>query len=117
MRDFKMSKVSEIKIFVELDNKKIPRKIEWEATDAGFNGKKECNSFMLSLWDKEEKITLGIDLWTREMLIDDMNVHFYQTLKKMADTYRKATNDNEVAQMIDSFSNEFADKVNLLKKG
>ncbi len=111
-----MPRISEIKIFVELDDKKIPKQIEWEATDAGFEGKKECNSIMLSLWDKEEKVTLGIDLWTKAMLVDDMNVHFYQILKKMADTYRKATNNNDVAKFIDDFSTEFANKVDLLKK-
>lgn len=110
-----MPNKSQIKFYVELDDKKVPNKIEWEATDAGFEGKKECSSIMLSLWDKEDEVTLGIDLWTKEMLIEDMNIHFYQIFKKMADTYLKATNNNEVAQMIDKFSSEFADKLELIK--
>ena len=47
----------------------MPSKIEWEADDADFEGKKECSSMLLSLWDKEEKVTLAIDLWTKEMLV------------------------------------------------
>ena len=80
-------KTSEIKFTIQLDEKKMPKKIEWEATDSGFDGRKPCNSMMISLWDKDERITMGIDLWTKEMLIEDMNIHFYQIFTKMADTY------------------------------
>lgn len=110
-----MSRTSEIKFTIQLDDKKIPKKIEWEATDAGFDGRKECDSIMLSLWDKEEKVTMAIDLWTKDMMVENMNIHFFQIFTKMADTYLRATNNNEVAQMIESFSKEFANKLNLLK--
>ncbi len=110
-----MSRTSEIRFTIQLDDKKIPKKIEWEATDAGFDGRKECDSIMLSLWDKEEKVTMAIDLWTKDMMVENMNIHFFQIFTKMADTYLRATNNNEVAQMIESFSKEFANKLNLLK--
>ena len=110
-----MDRTSEIKFTIQLDDKKIPKKIEWEATDAGFEGKRECESIMLSLWDKEEKITMAIDLWTKDLIVEDMNIHFYQIFSKMADTYLRATNNNEVTQMIESFSKDFAGKLNLLK--
>lgn len=110
-----MPRTSEIKISIELNDKNLPQKIAWEATDAGFDGSKPANTLMLSLWDKDEKVTLGIDLWTKEMLIDDMNVHFFQIFNKMADTYLKATNNNEVAKMIEDFGKSFADKLNLVK--
>ncbi len=111
-----MPKLSQIKFTVELDDKKMPEKIEWEATDAGFDGKKTCSTLMISLWDKEEKSTLAIDLWTKEMLVDDMNVHFYQMLKKMAETYLRATQNNEASKMIEDFALQFAGKLNLIKK-
>jgi gliding motility-associated protein GldC len=57
-----MTKKSEIKITVELDNNKMPEKIEWEATDAGFEGKKASKTLMLSLWDEKDNVTYGIDL-------------------------------------------------------
>jgi gliding motility-associated protein GldC len=111
-----MSKISEIKLTVKLDNNRVPEKIEWEATDAGFKDKKEANSVLLSLWDKEENVTLGIDLWTKEMLVDDMNIHFHQVLLKLADTYKRATKNNETAKMIEDFSAEFAKKLKLDSK-
>jgi gliding motility-associated protein GldC len=111
-----MSKISEIKLTVKLDNNSVPEKIEWEATDAGFKGKKEAKSVLLSLWDKEENVTLGIDLWTKEMLVEDMNIHFHQVFLKLADTYKRATKNNEVASMIEEFSSEFAKKLELDSK-
>ncbi len=110
-----MPKKSEIKFTIELDETKMPSKIEWEADDADFDGKKECSSMLLSIWDKEEKVSLAIDLWTKEMLVQDMNVHFHQSFLKMADTYFRATQNNEIAGMIRNFANEFAAKLELIK--
>ena len=78
---------------------------------------KEANAMFLSMWDKEDKVTLSIDLWTKNMLINDMNIFFHQILSKMADTYSKSTNNSEVAKMIRKFSNDFADKLNIVAKG
>jgi gliding motility-associated protein GldC len=110
-----MSKKTEIKIIVELDDKNLPLNIEWQASE-GVDGIKKSSTLMLSLWDKDEKVTLSIDLWAKEMLVDDMNIHFYQMLNKMSETYLKATNNNEVAKMIEAFAHDFAAKLNLLKK-
>jgi gliding motility-associated protein GldC len=107
---------SEIKLHVELDDNRVPVKIEWEAPDGGVNNPKEANSFMLSIWDKEEKATLGIDLWTKEMLVDDMNIHVHQVLLKLADTYRRAAKNEEVFNMINNFAADFAEKLELKKK-
>ncbi|MGD1007207.1 MAG: gliding motility protein GldC [Ignavibacteriaceae bacterium] len=116
MKESTMSRTSEIKFTIQLDDKNMPKKIEWEATDAGFEGKKVCNTMMISLWDKEEQVTIGIDLWTKEMLVDDMNIHFFQIFNKISDTYLRATGNNEIAQIIRNFSSEFAAKLDLLKK-
>jgi gliding motility-associated protein GldC len=109
-------KTSEIKLTVLLDNNRVPEKIEWEATDSGFEGKKECKSMMLSLWDKEENATLGIDLWTKEMRVDEMNIYIHQTLIKIADTCRRSTKNSMAADLIETFSAEFAKKIDLGKK-
>jgi gliding motility-associated protein GldC len=107
-----MNKVSNINFQVELDENRIPMKIEWEATDAGFEGKKECSSMMISLWDTTEKVTFGLDLWTKDMLVHDLNKHFHQILLKMADTYLRATKNRELSEMINNFSADFLEKIN-----
>lgn len=111
-----MSKKSEIKFLIKLDDKKMPEKIEWQADDADFKGLKEAKTMMLSLWDKEDKVTLGIDLWTNDMLVDDMNLHFYQMILKLGDTYRKATSNPETAKIFDDFASEFAGRLKLFDK-
>ena len=93
----------------------MPEKIEWQADDADCKGMKEAKTMMLSLWDKEDKVTLGIDLWTNDMLVEDMNLHFYQMILKLGDTYRKAANDAETAKMFGDFASEFAKKIKLFK--
>lgn len=111
-----MSRTSKINFTIQLDDKKMPEKIEWQADDADFTGIKEAKTMMLSLWDKEDKVTLGIDLWTKDMLVDDMNLHFYQMILKLGDTYRKATSNPETTKMFDEFASQFADKVKLFEK-
>lgn len=111
-----MSRTSKINFIIQLDDKKMPEKIEWQADDADFTGMKEAKTMMLSLWDKDDKVTLGIDLWTNDMLIDDMNLHFYQMILKLGDTYRKATSNPETAIMFDEFASQFAGRIKLFDK-
>jgi gliding motility-associated protein GldC len=108
-----MSRKSEIKITVELDENKMPEKIEWEATDAGFDGKKASKKLMLSLWDEKENVTLGIDLWTKEMKVEEMHSHYHQILLKMADTFERATNNKDAAGMIRNFSDDLTKSLQL----
>lgn len=110
-------KKSEIKFTVELDEKNLPKKIKWNASDANFDGEKECNSMLISVWDKADKVTMGIDLWTNEMMIDEMNVFFHQTLKRMSETYLRSTSNNEISKMISEFSDRFAEKIDTEKPG
>lgn len=112
---FKVNKKSEIKFSILLDENKFPEKIEWQADDADFGGVKEAKTLILSLWDKQENVTLGIDLWTKEMLVDDMNIHFYQMILKLGDTYRKSVKNNEVAKMFDDFASEFSVKLKMFQ--
>ena len=106
-----MTKRSNINLTVELDEKNMPTKIEWEATDANFDGKKESKAMLLSIWDKDENLTLGIDLWTKDMLINEMNNFFLQTFKKMADTYLRSTSNNDISKFIRDFGDQFASKI------
>jgi gliding motility-associated protein GldC len=108
-----MPKESKINLFITLDEKKMPEKIEWEADDAGFSGKKESQTMMLSLWDKKEKMTYSIDIWTKEMSVEDMRIHFHQLFLKMADTFERATQSSDIAEMIRNFSSDFAKRTGL----
>ncbi len=101
----------EIKFSVELDAQNNPQSIEWEATDAGFDGAQACSSMMINLWDPAAQNTMNIHLWTPGMLVNDMNAHYFQSLMAMADSYQNATRNSELAGMIREFAKSFLDKV------
>lgn len=115
-KEYFMSKTSQIIFTVQLDDKNLPQKIEWEAADSGFEGKREAKTLFLSIWDKQDSVTMGLDLWTKEMLIEEMNIHYHQIFVKLADSYQRATQDSDTSLMIKKFAADFAEKLNLFKK-
>ena len=109
-------KTSEIKFTVSVDEQKIPQSIQWEATDSGIEGKRDCKATMLTVWDGKDNTTLRIDLWTKDMLVDDMKRFFYESFMSMAEAYQRATEDAPNAEEIRKFSESFAAKAGLYKK-
>ncbi|MCC6383735.1 MAG: gliding motility protein GldC [Bacteroidia bacterium] len=108
-------KKSEIKIIVDLDENNHPEKIHWQAEGAGKDGLNPCKSMMLSLWDTPEEGTLRIDLWTKEMLVSDMQRFVYETMLSMANTYEKATDDKQKSEWLRNMANHFGTDAGLLK--
>lgn len=106
-----MANNSEIKLTVSLDNDKVPQKIEWLAADGGVVKPKEAKAFMLSIWDGDENTALRIDLWTKKMMVDEMNDFFFQTMMTMADTYQRATNHTALVGEMKKFAQEMKTKM------
>lgn len=108
-----MSKTSsEIKFTIELDQNKVPETLSWTAKDGGVENE-ESKAIMLSIWDNVNKETLRIDLWTKDMPVDEMKIFFHQTLVAMADTYEKATQDDKMSATMKDFCGYFAEKLEL----
>jgi gliding motility-associated protein GldC len=106
-------RTAEIRLTVDLDADNVATRIQWQAAEAPGGGPATCQSMMLALWDSGKKTTAAIDLWTRDMTVEDMNVFFYQVLHKMADTYLRATKNESAAQTIREFGNRFGDGLGL----
>jgi gliding motility-associated protein GldC len=100
---------SEIRLSVHTDNEGVDG-IHWEADDAPEPGEQQAAAMILALWDGEKRNAMRIDLWTKEMTIEDMNDFFFQTLLTMADTYKNATNNRDLMADIKAFAQEFAEK-------
>lgn len=75
------------KITVELDEGNNPDNILWESTDSGNADKVPAKAMFLSVWDHNYKNTLKIDLWTKDMPVDEMKRFFYETLQTMGDSF------------------------------
>lgn len=106
---------SEIKFTVELDENRIPENIVWSAEDGGIKNE-SSKAIMLSVWDNKEKDTLRMDLWTKDMPVDEMKQFFHQTLVSMAGTFERATNDDKMSATMRDFCEYFAEKLELTKK-
>jgi gliding motility-associated protein GldC len=103
---------SEIKFVVELDENRVPEKLTWTAQDGGVE-LEEAKAMLLSVWDNNAKETLRIDLWTKDMPVDEMKIFFHQTLVAMADTFERATKDEKMASTMRDFTAYFAEKLEL----
>ncbi len=105
-------KKMEIKFIVTRDQEKVPEKIEWNASDMQ---EQHCvDAVMISLWDAMENNTLRINLWTRNMLKEEMKMFYHQSLLSMADNFERATGNLEAAQAMRNFAQKLGEKMNLV---
>ena len=107
-----MANTSEIKLTIELDENRVPEKLMWTASEGGINTE-ESKAFMLSVWDSNEKSTKCIELWTKDMSVDDMKIFFHQTLLSMTETFQRATGDEKMSATMKDFCDYFAEKLEL----
>jgi len=108
-------KKSHIHIEIGLNEDKHPSTIHWKSDDNP-NGKEftECMAMSLSVFDKEYKDTLKIDLWTTEMQVVEMDRFVFQTLRSLADTYFRATNNKELANDMQLFVDYFGKQTGII---
>ncbi len=110
-----MSKhTSEITIKVDLDENKVPEKLRWSAPDGGIQDS-ASKAIFLSVWDEEDQTSLRMDLWTKEMPVDQMQVFVHQTLVGMRESYLRATNDTKMSAAFQDFCEFFAQELKLKK--
>ena len=98
---------STITIDVSLDEQKMPENISWRASETSAEEDRKAKAMFLSFWDGEDKAALRIDLWTKNMMIDEMADFFYQTFMSMGDTFQRATHNEQMSQDIKKFAKSF----------
>ena len=101
---------SSINIDVTLDKDRIPEDIRWNATDSRTENARKAKAMMLAFWDGADKTALRIDLWTKDMMVDEMADFFYQTFMTMADTWQRATQDQGQVNDMKQFAQDFYKK-------
>ena len=104
---------SSIQVKIQLDEQKIPQSIDWSATDSTAQEAQAARAMMLTFWDPTDKTALRIDLWTKDMPVDEMKIFIHQSLVAMADTYERATNDEKMSATMRDFTDYFAEKLEL----
>ena len=118
MEATEIAKTSDITIRVALDKDRVPIKIEWAASDMHPDGKlEECKAMAVALFDKAHRDTLRIDLWTKEMQVQEMDRFMYQTLRSLSQTYLRANQNKEMAEEMAKFAHFFGEKTEIIPKG
>jgi gliding motility-associated protein GldC len=100
---------SKITFEVELDENKIPEKINWLAENQ--QEKSEISAMLVSVWDKDSSNTMRIDLWTKEMLVDNMKQFYHQTLVSMSESLSRATNEEQLGKDLKEFARYFGEQI------
>jgi gliding motility-associated protein GldC len=110
-------KTAEIKLTVELDDQNIPDKLTWESTDGEQQEALAAKAMFLALWDHQYKNSLRIDLWTKDMPLDEMKRFFYETLQTLGDTFLRAAPNDPVAEAVigdlRDYCEHFAEKMEI----
>lgn len=106
---------SKIEFIVGLDENKVPEAISWTADDGEIKDEK-AKALMISVWNPDKKETLRMDLWTKDMPIDEMKQFFHETLVSMATSFDRATDDHKMTATMLDFCDYFGEKLELKKK-
>lgn len=105
-----MNKESTIQIHVALDEEKVPQHISWSATDSTADMRQQAKAMQVSFWDGEDKAALRIDLWTKDMMVDEMGDFYFQCLMGMADTFGRSTGETALVADMKAFAQSFLQK-------
>ena len=92
-------KKSMIAFEIDLDQNNLPEKITWKASDSD-NKENNTKAIAISLWDPIQSNTMKIDLWTKDMRIDEMDKFLVDTLGGLAQSMLTATGDSYISKSI-----------------
>jgi len=114
----KPTKTSQIRVNIGLNAANVPVAIEWDSDDSANKGRPQpSKAMLLSIFDRETLETIKIDLWTNDMQVNEMDRFFFQTLRALADTYYKATQNKDLAVDMQKFVQYFGEKTKILEAG
>ena len=101
---------SNINISVVLDADKVPQQISWSASGSTAETPQKAKAMFVAFWDGVDKSAMRIDLWTKDMMIDEMADFYFQVLSTMGDTFQRATKYDSLSKELKSFAQEFHKK-------
>ena len=109
-------KKSHINFTVDLDSQNVPDKIFWEATDKPDPELSETKAICIALWDHQQKNTLRIDLWAKDMPITDMKRFYIDCLGGLAQSILSATGDEHMSTETQNLCQRLVDHIKAEKQ-
>ncbi|MDZ4715752.1 MAG: gliding motility protein GldC [Cytophagales bacterium] len=104
-------KQSTIQFTIQLDDTNTPEKIEWEATDKPEEGLSETKAISIALWDQLQKNTMRIDLWAKDMPVDEMKRFYIDCVGGLSQSVLTSTGDEFMAAEMDALCERLAKHV------
>ncbi len=110
----KKSSNKNITFNISLDVNNIPEHINWSASDSD-NKINPAKAILISIWDGLDKRSLKIDLWTKDMMAEEMRFFTFQILDSLSETYQRSIGDEKIANEIKAFAKKIGKMSNVLK--
>ena len=101
-----------LKFEIELDENNLPLNIEMHASDRAAD-ENNIKALMVSAWAAKTKETLRIDLWTKDMPVNEMFIMYHQTMMGMAATLDRATGHDKLAGALRDYCEFFAEETEI----
>lgn len=115
MSQNKSLKKEKFSIDVLMDENLIPEDLHWNSSQG--NGQSEkASAALIYLWNAQKNETFSLDLWTKKMSIEEMNKMMFQTIMTLANSYEKATSEDQLANAMRDFGEFFGEKTEILPK-
>jgi gliding motility-associated protein GldC len=109
-------KKSNINFTVQLDNNNVPDKIFWDATDKPDPELTETKSISIALWDHTQKNTLRIDLWSKDMPVEEMKKFYIDCIGGLAQSMLTSTGDEVMANETNALCQRLVEHVKSQKQ-
>ena len=100
---------------LELDVNNVPQRITMNSSDKQADDV-HLKSLMVAGWDSKTKETLRVDLWTKDMMVNEMFIMYHQTLMSMANTLEKSTGHDRLAGALRDYCEFFAEQTKIIDK-
>jgi len=110
-----IKKKEQLTIDVLMDDNLIPESIEWKSSQEN-KPSQTASAALIYFWDAKKSETFNLDLWTKEMSVEEMNKMMFQTLMTLANTYERATSEDQMANAMRDFGQFFGERTEILPK-
>ena len=114
--DKKIVRTGTINLEAHLNESNRPVQLKWQASDSPQDKLEPCGAFLLSVWDRDRKEQLQINLWELEMTMEEMNHFYFQTIINMANSLERSTRNKEEAEKMREYARDFGLRNKVLKK-
>ena len=115
MSQNKITKKEKFSIEVVMDENLIPENLQWSSTQGDCESE-NASAALIYLWNAQKNETFSLDLWTKKMSIEEMNKMMFQTIMTIANSYQKATSEDQLANAMRDFGEFFGEKTKILPK-